>query len=803
MATPQDLLNANANLATLDAVVTSAAETTTDRLGQQKLTLSGFEDRANDAIAATGYFPAAGSFEAGGTITDRNQYLQLITTSGGNVAGAYTWGGPLPKVVSAGNTPASTGGTSPNTWVYRSDATLRSNLSATDSDVSIAGVEAQELVARTKVVASLKQLRRVAGVVQPFESVVSGSGFGGGDAIFYPDMSETLHNGGTVWAAAAVDAWDGTQEDLPTLLDYDGDDDGCYVRQNVMSVTPDMFGSRNDGSFLSDDSLFACGIAAVNLGLTMRLTPLKFATKWTPPHGLSLVSDFSENNKITFTGLGDGIEITGPIFIDGVVIDGNNPDPHYLHGNGYSKTLLGIHGDMTTSGGGYISGVKLGRILIQNSRHVGVNLANIDGLEAESVSVCNVSNAAVILSGVTGLVKSIKTENIGDLQVNGSRRGQGLLLGAETKLVADWYNSANAKPVDNFHIESLITRKTTDSGGYVNDALNRGISGVTFGSIDIELAGKDGFKAISGSIADVTVGKITARKVGNAGCLIRETAGFSCNDIIVDDAGFDVIGEITGTPAPYINTGSASDPSTANRTISSDPGGIQILNCSNVKVTGKVSRIRANPASGAEGHGITCSNVDDLTFDVIANDTDGNGLRFADVNSFNGSIKPTDCAKLRADTDVLFSSASSYGFIDIVSKQNVQRLNYAFNLSGACIDVSFNLVADRNEYVCPSGQIVRGSAAVNLNWVNAPQKSATGVVAFDASALATVTHDLQGLVPLFSAQTVTSGDYIAKITAVTATNATLKLVDSAGVSVPSVSVPVHWNAKKIYASGGF
>jgi len=125
-------------------------------------------------------------------------------------------------------------------------ATQDDPLNSTGSDVAAA---VNALIDAVEVVLSLKQLRRVAGVVQPFESLVSGSGFGGGDAIYYPDMSGTLHNGGTVWAAAAVDAWNGTQEDLPVLLDYDGDDDGCYVRQGVMSVTPEMFGAiPNDSS---------------------------------------------------------------------------------------------------------------------------------------------------------------------------------------------------------------------------------------------------------------------------------------------------------------------------------------------------------------------------------------------------------------------------------------------------------------------------------------------------------------------------------------------------------------------------
>lgn len=51
MATSQDLVNADLNLATLDGVVTSNAASVNDRLGQQKLTLKGFEIAANAAIS--------------------------------------------------------------------------------------------------------------------------------------------------------------------------------------------------------------------------------------------------------------------------------------------------------------------------------------------------------------------------------------------------------------------------------------------------------------------------------------------------------------------------------------------------------------------------------------------------------------------------------------------------------------------------------------------------------------------------------------------------------------------------------
>lgn len=96
----------------------------------------------------TGWFPAAGSFEDGGTITERNQYLQLITTVGADVAGGYSWGGALPKTVTAGSAPATSGGTGANAWVYRSDTTLRSALANPDSTVQVGGVGAGKIAKR-------------------------------------------------------------------------------------------------------------------------------------------------------------------------------------------------------------------------------------------------------------------------------------------------------------------------------------------------------------------------------------------------------------------------------------------------------------------------------------------------------------------------------------------------------------------------------------------------------------------------------------------------------------------------------
>lgn len=90
---------------------------------------------ALDGLINSGFFPAVGSFESGGTITERNQFLQLVTTSGSDLAGGYTWGGPLPKVVSPSSTPSTSGGLAPNAWTYRSDATIGAALVAGTQDI--------------------------------------------------------------------------------------------------------------------------------------------------------------------------------------------------------------------------------------------------------------------------------------------------------------------------------------------------------------------------------------------------------------------------------------------------------------------------------------------------------------------------------------------------------------------------------------------------------------------------------------------------------------------------------------------
>lgn len=75
------------------------------------------------SYADAGYTLVGGSFESGGTLNNTNDVL-LHKASGI----AYSWGGALPKVVSAGSTPATSGGVGAGAWVDRTDVTLRSEI---------------------------------------------------------------------------------------------------------------------------------------------------------------------------------------------------------------------------------------------------------------------------------------------------------------------------------------------------------------------------------------------------------------------------------------------------------------------------------------------------------------------------------------------------------------------------------------------------------------------------------------------------------------------------------------------------
>lgn len=110
------------NAGKIDEFVNSPEEAFSDRFGLARLTIAGIEAQAEGITLSLGFTPVD-SFEAGATLTVRNQALHYLAD--GNY---YRWDGALPKVVAAASTPASSGGVASGAWVNVTDNTLRSQL---------------------------------------------------------------------------------------------------------------------------------------------------------------------------------------------------------------------------------------------------------------------------------------------------------------------------------------------------------------------------------------------------------------------------------------------------------------------------------------------------------------------------------------------------------------------------------------------------------------------------------------------------------------------------------------------------
>jgi hypothetical protein len=104
------------NSENLDLAVNSLSQTFVDRLGRTRDTLEGIYQKS-------AYY-RAGTFGAGYTLTNNRQTLAY-----GNVE--YSWSGAFPKVVSAGSTPATSGGVGAGGWVDRTDDSLRDEIRET------------------------------------------------------------------------------------------------------------------------------------------------------------------------------------------------------------------------------------------------------------------------------------------------------------------------------------------------------------------------------------------------------------------------------------------------------------------------------------------------------------------------------------------------------------------------------------------------------------------------------------------------------------------------------------------------
>ena len=110
------------NSENLDLAVNSLALTFEDRLGVTRDTLEGIYQKS-------AYY-RVGTFDAGYTLTNNRQTLAY-----GNIE--YSWSGAFPKAVSAGSSPATSGGIGAGAWVDRTGVTLRGELSGENGDLLV------------------------------------------------------------------------------------------------------------------------------------------------------------------------------------------------------------------------------------------------------------------------------------------------------------------------------------------------------------------------------------------------------------------------------------------------------------------------------------------------------------------------------------------------------------------------------------------------------------------------------------------------------------------------------------------
>lgn len=114
------------NAGKIDEFVNSPEEAFSDRFGLARLTIAGIEAQAEAITLSMGFTPVD-SFEAGATISSRNQALHYLADNN-----YYRWDGSLtsPKIVALGSTPTSSGGVASGAWVNVTDNTLRGQLAA-------------------------------------------------------------------------------------------------------------------------------------------------------------------------------------------------------------------------------------------------------------------------------------------------------------------------------------------------------------------------------------------------------------------------------------------------------------------------------------------------------------------------------------------------------------------------------------------------------------------------------------------------------------------------------------------------
>lgn len=156
----------------------------------------------------------------------------------------YTGAGAPNKVVNAGTVPSA-----PD---YEQ---VTFNTASSISNAN--GGTVQDHINANRGVEYLKQLGTVGNLEDGQRFAVNGyyegTLVGGGQFVWDASRSKADHNGGTVIAPEALVAWDGSQSDIASVLDWSGSGVGCFLRKvNTVhharpELTPSWFGATGQG----------------------------------------------------------------------------------------------------------------------------------------------------------------------------------------------------------------------------------------------------------------------------------------------------------------------------------------------------------------------------------------------------------------------------------------------------------------------------------------------------------------------------------------------------------------------------
>lgn len=366
------------------------------------------------------------------------------------------------------------------------DLTLRSEKS---TPLTFAEMDSnlQKIQDSLNIVDGIKNLKTISGV-QTVKGFYSASNIGGGDFYYDPIMSHTEHNGGTIIATGALNAWNGTSTTLNSFLNWVGSGSGCFVRVNYDRIKITHFGGLS-GSTQTD-----CGSIANHVFVKMGGVDLNFPRgSWYIATGIRLrrgcsISGDSVFDDMTASKLVKAPTLTQPViatdkYYGGVMTHYYAINGICIEGNRLTKTG-GVTKKEAIAWWGVFVGSQIDNVFVLNNFGAGISfefsydtkigLLWVNGCEVGDGGAVEIDQQLNNPSGPTGLLEfdSLYTENVyrdgsaGDPQSTPSNRGHGIKAGMVYRL-----------SINNLHQEAVDAGiELTHGTCYSINILNHSIS---------------------------------------------------------------------------------------------------------------------------------------------------------------------------------------------------------------------------------------------------------------------------------------------------------------------------------------